>query len=58
MSNFDLQDKTVFITGATRGIGAAITSEFLSLGAQVIGTGTKKIQTLIYIGIIKQILVS
>jgi 3-oxoacyl-[acyl-carrier protein] reductase len=42
MSNFDLQDKTVFITGATRGIGAAIASEFLSLGAQVIGTGTKK----------------
>lgn len=42
MSNFDLQDKTVFITGATRGIGAAIASEFLSLGAQVIGTGTQK----------------
>lgn len=42
MSNCDLQDKTVFITGATRGIGGAIASEFLSLGAQVIGTGTKK----------------
>jgi NAD(P)-dependent dehydrogenase (short-subunit alcohol dehydrogenase family) len=42
MSDYDLQDKTVFITGATRGIGAAIANEFLSLGARVIGTGTQK----------------
>jgi NAD(P)-dependent dehydrogenase (short-subunit alcohol dehydrogenase family) len=42
MSDCDLQDKTVFITGATRGIGAAIAKEFQSLGARVIGTGTQK----------------
>ena len=40
MSELNLHNKTVFITGATRGIGAAIAKEFQSAGAKVIGTGT------------------
>lgn len=35
-----LNNKTVFITGATRGIGAAIAAVFHAAGAKVIGTGT------------------
>jgi NAD(P)-dependent dehydrogenase (short-subunit alcohol dehydrogenase family) len=35
-----LENKTVFVTGATRGIGQAITAAFRSFGAKVIGTGT------------------
>jgi len=38
-SNFE--NKTVLITGATRGIGAAIVTAFRAAGARVIGTGTQ-----------------
>jgi NAD(P)-dependent dehydrogenase (short-subunit alcohol dehydrogenase family) len=34
-------NKTVFVTGATRGIGKAIAAAFRSAGAKVIGTGTQ-----------------
>ena len=34
----DFQDKTVIVTGATRGIGKAITHAFIEAGAMVIGT--------------------
>jgi 3-oxoacyl-[acyl-carrier protein] reductase len=36
--NLDFENRTVIITGATRGIGKAITQAFLSEGAKVIGT--------------------
>ena len=35
-----LADKTVLITGATRGIGKAICDLFLDKGAKIIATGT------------------
>lgn len=35
------ENKTVFVTGATRGIGAAIAAAFHTAGAKVIGTGTQ-----------------
>jgi NAD(P)-dependent dehydrogenase (short-subunit alcohol dehydrogenase family) len=42
MIDLNLKDKTVFITGATRGIGEAIAFAFKKSGAKVIGTGTGK----------------
>ncbi len=38
--NLDFNGKTVLVTGATKGIGAAIASGFESLGASLILTGT------------------
>ena len=38
----DFTDKTIIITGGTRGIGAAIASVFCDVGANVVVTGTKK----------------
>ena len=35
-------DKTIIITGGTRGIGAAIVNSFCNTGANVVVTGTKK----------------
>ena len=40
--NLDFTDKTISITGGTRGIGAAIASVFCDVGANVVVTGTKK----------------
>jgi 3-oxoacyl-[acyl-carrier protein] reductase len=40
----DFTDKTIIITGGTQGIGAAIVSVFCNAGANVILTGTKKIE--------------
>jgi short-subunit dehydrogenase len=37
-----VQNKTVFVTGATRGIGMAISAAFQAAGAKVIGAGTQK----------------
>jgi 3-oxoacyl-[acyl-carrier protein] reductase len=36
MISFDFSDQTVLVTGAARGIGAAITAEFMAAGANVI----------------------
>ena len=36
----DLKNKKVLITGATGGIGGSIAKKFLSLNAEVLGTGT------------------
>ena len=40
MPELNFENKTVLVTGATRGIGAAIATTFLTAGAKVIGTGT------------------
>ena len=36
----NLKNKKVLITGATGGIGGALVKKFLSLNAEVLGTGT------------------
>lgn len=41
MSTMNFENKTVFVTGATRGIGEAIAVAFRAAGAKVIGTGTQ-----------------
>jgi len=40
--NIDLSNKTALITGATRGIGKAISESFIEAGAKVLLTGTKR----------------
>jgi 3-oxoacyl-[acyl-carrier protein] reductase len=39
---FDVTDKVIVITGASRGIGRAIAECFIDLGAKVYGTGSKE----------------
>ncbi len=39
--NLDFTDKTVLVTGSTRGIGKQIYNDFKDLGAKVIGVGSK-----------------
>lgn len=41
MPKLNFETKTVLVTGATRGIGAAISSAFRTAGAKVIATGTQ-----------------
>lgn len=40
MPELNFEHKTVLVTGATRGIGAAVSAAFRAAGAKVIGTGT------------------
>ena len=42
MVNKNLKNKTALVTGATGAIGGAITKKLLSLGANLIVTGTNK----------------
>ena len=42
MPELNFENKTVLVTGATRGIGASIATAFLTAGAKVIGTGTNE----------------
>lgn len=42
MPVMNLENKTVFVTGATRGIGEAVAVAFRATGAKVIGTGTQR----------------
>lgn len=41
ISSVSLVNKTVFVTGATRGIGQAVATAFRVAGANVVGTGTQ-----------------
>ena len=40
----DYTDKTIIITGGTRGIGASMARAFCGAGANVVVTGTKKVK--------------
>jgi NAD(P)-dependent dehydrogenase (short-subunit alcohol dehydrogenase family) len=40
------QHKTILITGATRGLGRAMTEEFIRLGHTVLGCGLSKRKSL------------
>ena len=40
----NLKNKKVLITGATGGIGGALVKKFLSLNADVLGTGTNSVK--------------
>jgi len=42
--NIDFTNKTVLVTGGTRGIGASIVRHFENLNAEVIATGANKDQ--------------
>ena len=44
--NINLRKKTVLITGATSGIGAAIADDFMACGAKLILTGADDIETI------------
>ena len=37
----DFKNKKILITGATGGIGGSLVKKFVSLGGNVLGTGTK-----------------
>ena len=39
--NFNFKDKKILITGASGGIGQALVNKFVSLGGNVLGSGTK-----------------
>ena len=45
MPELNFENKTVLVTGATRGIGASIATAFLTAGAKVIGTGTHAVSS-------------
>ena len=40
--DIDFKNKTILVTGGTRGIGASIVSHFENLNGEVIATGAKK----------------